>query len=169
MGSGLWAIQNLEWINFVCSPARPRPSLDWYILLRWRERSSWTTTAASVPASTWTPTSTWWWGRPGNSELFYNCCSHQVSVFCPYTIRAVQCAYLMCQFVWLSSPQTDRPIYIVIFNLLICIYLIDSSLYNYQHLGISSATLPSNSGSEIILMESLRYCHNLFCILTTLC
>ena len=76
-----------------------------------------------------------------------------MSVSCPYTIQAIQCAYLMPQFVWLSSPQTDRPIYIVIFNLLICIYLIDSSLYNYQHLGISFAILPSDSRSKIILLK----------------
>ena len=129
--------------------------------MRWRERSSWTTTAASVPASTSTPTSTWWWGRPGNSELFYNYSRHQASVFCPYRMPGIQCAYLMCQFVWLSSHGTDRPIYIVIFNLLICSHLIDSSLYNYQHLGISSEILPSDSRSEIILIESLPFCHNL--------
>ena len=33
--------------------------------------------------------------------------SHQVSVFCPYTIRAIQCAYLMSQFVIMIIITSD--------------------------------------------------------------
>ena len=90
-------------------PDQSSPSLYWTILSRWRKKSSWTTTVASVPASTWTPTSTWWWGPPANCELFYNYPSSSVSVLPLYNPGYTMCIsnVSICVIIITSDRQAN--------------------------------------------------------------